>query len=135
MTRFVPEVLRSEPRFRLLFLGQLGSLIGDRVMLLALPFAVLSIDGSAGAVALVAAAQALPFLVLSLAGGVISDRGERRRVMIASDVLRAAVQAIAAVLLLAGAAHPASLAVLAAIYGAGSAFFEPAMTGLIPQTI
>jgi hypothetical protein len=37
---FIPDVLRTEAQFRLLFAGQVLSLIGDRVMLVALPFAV-----------------------------------------------------------------------------------------------
>ena len=73
--------------------GQVLSLIGDRVMLVALPFAVLEAGGSIEAVGLVVAAQLVPFLVFALAGGVISDRGDRRRVLIASDVARLVVQA------------------------------------------
>jgi hypothetical protein len=41
----VPDVLRTEPQFRLLFAGQVLSLVGDRVMLVALPFAVLESGG------------------------------------------------------------------------------------------
>ena len=89
----VPEVLRTEAQFRLLFAGQVLSLVGDRVMLVALPFAVLEAGGSIEAVGLVVAAQLVPFLVFALAGGVISDRGDRRRVLIASDVARLIVQA------------------------------------------
>jgi predicted MFS family arabinose efflux permease len=133
--RLVPAVLREEPRFRLLFLGQLFSLVGDRIMLVVLPFAVLSAGGDTGDVGLVAAAQTVPFLVLALAGGVIADRGDRRRVMIASDVVRMLVQALAAVLLLTGQARPWHLAACAAVYGSADAFFSPAMTGLLPQTL
>jgi hypothetical protein len=68
--RLVPEVLRSEPQFRLLFAGQVLSLIGDRVMLVALPFAVLEAGGDLEAVGLVVAAELAPFLVFALVGGV-----------------------------------------------------------------
>jgi len=135
IARLVPEVLRTEPRFRLLFVGQLLSLVGDRVMLVTLPFAVLFAGGDTSDVGLVAAAQTVPFLVLALAGGVIADRGDRRRVMIASDAVRLAVQASAGVLLLAGEARPWHLALLAIAYGSADAFFSPAMTGLLPQTL
>lgn len=133
--RLVPAVLREEPRFRLLFAGQLLSLVGDRVMLVVLPFAVLSAGGDTADVGLVAAAQTVPFLVLALAGGVVADRGDRRRVMIASDAVRMVVQAIAAVLLLSGTAEPWHLALCAVAYGSADAFFSPAMTGLLPQTL
>ncbi|HEX6744348.1 MAG TPA: MFS transporter, partial [Solirubrobacteraceae bacterium] len=131
----VPEVLRTEAQFRLLFAGQVLSLVGDRVMLVALPFAVLEAGGSIEAVGLVVTAQLLPFLVFALAGGVISDRGDRRRVLIASDLARLIVQGVGGVLLVADAASPLSLGVLAALYGTADAFFQPAFTGLLPQTV
>ena len=131
----VPEVLRTEAQFRLLFAGQVLSLVGDRVMLVALPFAVLEAGGSIEAVGLVVTAQLVPFLVFALAGGVISDRGDRRRVLIASDVARLIVQGVGGVLLVADAASPLTLGVLAALYGTADAFFQPAFTGLLPQTV
>ena len=131
----VPEVLRTEAQFRLLFAGQVLSLIGDKVMFVALPFAVLESGGSVSAVGLVVAAQLVPFLVFALVGGVIADRGDRRRVLVASDVARLAVQAVGGVLLVADAASPVTLGILAALYGCADAFFQPAFTGLLPQTV
>ena len=135
MAALVPEVLRTEAQFRLLFAGQVLSLVGDRVMLVALPFAVLEAGGSIEAVGLVVTAQLVPFLVFALAGGVISDRGDRRRVLIASDLARLIVQGVGGVLLVADAASPLTLGVLAALYGTADAFFQPAFTGLLPQTV
>lgn len=131
----VPEVLRTEAQFRLLFAGQVLSLVGDKVMFVALPFAVLEAGGSVSAVGLVVAAQLVPFLVFALVGGVIADRGDRRRVLVASDVARLVVQAVGGVLLVADAASPFTLGVLAALYGTADAFFQPAFTGLLPQTV
>jgi MFS family permease len=133
--RLVPEVLVTEPQFRLLFAGQVLSLIGDRVMLVALPFAVLEAGGSLESVGLVVAAELVPFLLFALVGGVLADRSDRRRVLIASDAARLAIQAAGGALLLAGAATPALLGVLAALYGTADAFFQPAFTGLLPQTV
>jgi MFS family permease len=133
--RLVPEVLRTEPQFRLLFGGQVLSLVGDRVMLVALPFAVLEAGGGTEAVGLVVAAQLVPFLVFAVIGGVLSDRGDRRRVLITSDLARLVVQGTAGALLVAGRATPLSLGVLAALYGTAEAFFQPAFTGLLPQTV
>ena len=104
-------------------------------MLVALPFAVLEAGGSIQAVGLVVAAQLVPFLVFALAGGVISDRGDRRRVLVASDLARLVVQAVGGILLVTGAATPLMLGVLAAFYGTADAFFQPAFTGLLPQTV
>jgi MFS family permease len=133
--RFVPEVLVTEPQFRLLFAGQVLSLIGDRVMLVALPFAVLEAGGGLEAVGLVVAAELVPFLIFALVGGVLADRSDRRRVLIASDAARLVIQAVGGALLLTGVATPVLLGALAALYGTADAFFQPAFTGLLPQTV
>lgn len=130
----LPEVLREEPRYRLLFAGQVLSVIGDRITFIALPFAVLAI-GDLGDLALVTAALSLPFLVVAIPGGTIADRFGRRETMLAADLGRALVQAVMAVLLLSGAAEIWMLAVLAALFGICESLFGPAMVGLIPQTV
>jgi MFS family permease len=128
-------VLRDEPQYRLLFSGQVLSIIGDRVTSIVLPFAVLSVGGRVGDVAIVSAAQFLPFAVLALPAGVWADRLDRKKILIASDAVRFVTQLTAAVLLLSGHAGVATLAVLAAVYGAADAFFAPAFTGLLPGTV
>jgi predicted MFS family arabinose efflux permease len=131
----VPAVLREEPQFRLLFAGQLLSVLGDRVTMLVLPFAVLGVGGGAAGVVVVSVAQFLPFVVLALPAGVLADRLDRRRIMIASDVVRFAVQLAAGVALLTGHGSVPLLVVLAAVFGAADAFFQPAITGLLPATV
>ncbi len=84
---------------------------------------------------IVLAAQALPLAALALVGGVWADRLRRERVMVASDLVRAAFQSIAAALLLTGTARIWRLAVLAALHGAAEAFFRPAAGGLLPQIV
>jgi MFS family permease len=135
MERVIPEVLRSEPQFRLLFTGQLLSILGDRMMLVALPFAVLRSGGGTGAIGLVVAAQLVPFLLFALVGGALSDRSDRRQILIRSDLGRMAVQACVGGLLVAGAATPLVLGALVVLYGTAEAFFQPAFTGLLPQTV
>jgi MFS family permease len=124
-----------ERQFRLLFIGQSVSILGDAMSGVALAFAVLEIDGSASELGLVLAAGALPFLVFLLVGGVVADRLPRRGVMLTADVVRMATQATMAVLLIAGVAEVWELAALQALRGTASAFFGPASTGLIPQTV
>lgn len=131
----LPRVLRVEGQFRLLFLGQALSVVGDRITQVVLPFAVLSIGGSATDVGLVVGAGFVPFIVLSLVGGVVADRVERRRVLLASDLVRLATQATAGTLLVTGAAQVWHLAALMAVFGAADAFFSPASTGMLPLTI
>ncbi|RPE36782.1 MFS transporter [Kitasatospora cineracea] len=135
MGALIPEVLRTERRFARLFVGQSLSVLGDRVSFVALPFAVLSIGGSAADVGLVTAAGLLPLLVFTLAGGVWADRMPRQWIMLASDLLRCAVQTAAAVLLLTGTARVGLLALLMAVFGVADAFFLPASTGLLPLLV
>jgi len=125
-----------ERRFRLLWLGQATSTLGDGLVPVALAFAVIqTLDGSPTDLGLVLAAQSLPLVVFVLAGGVWADRLPRQMVMLASDLVRCVVQATIAVLLLSGRAELWQLIVLVAIYGTAQAFFQPAATGLVPATI
>lgn len=121
--------------FRLLFLGRLTSLAGSAIAPIALAFAVLDITGSATDLGLVLAAGMVPQIVLFLFGGVIADRFRRNRVMVVADVIDAAVQLVAAALVLDGAAEIWHLAVLNGVRGAAAAFFFPAAQGLTPQTV
>ncbi|MGO9490037.1 MAG: MFS transporter [Solirubrobacteraceae bacterium] len=130
--RFGPLRNRS---FRLLFVGQGVSAVGDGIAPVALSFAVLDLTGSVGDLGLVLAAQSLPLLMFVLLGGVWSDRVSRRSVMLYSDLARAGVQGASAALLLTGTARVWQLAALQAVYGTGRAFFGPAATGLVPETV
>ena len=126
----------KERQFRLLWLGQATSTLGDGLVPVALAFAVIkSLDRGPTALGIVLAAQSLPLVAFVLAGGVWADRLPRQMVMLVSDVIRALVQAALAYLLLSGAAEVWHLAVLMAIYGTAQAFFQPAATGLVPATI
>ena len=107
----LPASLREPGPFRLLFWGQALSVIGDRITPVAIAFAVLGL-GSATDLGLVLAAGGVPFALFGLAGGVWSDRVGRRRVMLASDILRALSQALVATLLLTGNAEVWMLAAL-----------------------
>jgi len=131
----VPAVLRDEPQYRRLFGSQILSILGDRVTGVVLPFAVLSVGGGVGQVALVSAAQFAPFAVLALPAGVWADRWYRKRILIWSDLVRLCTQLAAGVLLVTGQAQVVHLALLAAVYGAADAFFAPAFTGLLPSTV
>ncbi|HET8820834.1 MAG TPA: MFS transporter, partial [Thermoleophilaceae bacterium] len=73
--------------FRLLFAGQGISVLGDRMVAVALAFAVLELGGSASEVGLVLAASWTPLVLTVLAGGVVADRTSRRAVMVAADLV------------------------------------------------
>jgi MFS family permease len=127
-------VLR-ERRFRLFFAGQTVSVLGDGMVGVALAFAVLGLTGSAADLGVVLAARAIPLVAFLLIGGVVADRLSRRTVMLVADVARCVSQGAIAVLLIAGHAEIWSLAALSAVSGMGSAFFDPASTGLMPALV
>lgn len=128
-------VLRGR-EFRLLFAGQAVSALGDRLVIVALPFAVLSIPGAGlSGVGLVLGASALSLGLFVLVGGVVADRLPRQLTMLASDAVRAAAQGLSALLLLSGSATVPRLVLLQAVYGAAEAFFRPALLGLVPQVV
>ncbi len=127
-------VLR-EREFRLLFLGQTASLVGDGVVPVALSFAVLNLTGSVADLGFVLAARSAPLAAFMLVGGVVADRLPRRAVMIGADVTRFVSQGVLAALLLSGHAQLWQLIVLQAAHGTGSAFFMPAVTGLIAESV
>lgn len=121
--------------FRLLWIGQTVSTAGNALVLIGVAFAILHIGGNAVDIGTVTAIQTVVRVIFILAGGVWADRLRRQFVMLASDVLRAAVQVALAVLLITGHCKIWEIAVGAAIYGAATAFFGPASTGLIPETV
>jgi MFS family permease len=126
----------EERPFRLLWLGRTSSALGDALIPVALAFAVIEqLDGSAGDLGLVLAAFSLTRVGFTLIGGVWADRLQRRLVMLVCDAIRAAVEVFTFSMLLAGAMELWMFAVTAALFGAASAFFGPASTGLIAETV
>jgi MFS family permease len=120
--------------FRLLLAGQSASTLGDRIVLVALALYVTEI-GSPSDVGIVLAAHALPLVGFLLIGGVWADRLPRHRVMLATDLIRFALHALLAVLIVTGHVEIWAIAVIEALFGTAEAFFRPAYTGLVPQTV
>lgn len=121
--------------FRLLWTGTTLSLLGDGVLLVALAWQAYQLSNSPAAMSLVGVALTVPQLVLVLVAGVISDRVERRRVMLAADGVRAVCLAALAVLSLTGDIRLWHMIAFAAVYGAASAFFMPAFESLVPSLV
>jgi MFS family permease len=121
--------------FRLLLGCDIISIAGTAVAVVAIPFAVLAIGGSASDVGYVSVAALLPMIAFLLLGGVVADRLPRHRVMMAADALQCLAQAASAAIVLAGVARIWELAALAALRGLGMGFFYPAVQGLLPQTV
>jgi MFS family permease len=125
----------GEADFRPLLLGASISSLGDKLVPVALAFAVLRLDASPAALGFVLASAMVPMVALLVVGGVWGDRLPRRQVMVVCDVVRAAAQGLSGILLVTGAAHVWELAVLQAVYGAATAFFTPASQALVQEAV
>jgi MFS family permease len=128
------RVLR-EPSYRRLFLGRTASLIGDGITPIALAFAILDLTGSATDLGIVLALHGVVLIALVLVGGVIADRISPRRAMLGADFTRTISMGLIAVLLLTDAAEIWQLALLYAVDGGATAFFNPASNALVPQIV
>jgi hypothetical protein len=120
--------------FRLLLCGQAASTIGDRIVFVALALYVTEL-GSPSDVGIVLAAHAVPLVGFLLIGGVWADRLPRHKVMVATDLIRFALHALLAALIFTGTVEIWHIALIEAGFGTAEAFFRPAYTGLVPQTV
>jgi MFS family permease len=127
------ELLRRNRDFRLLWLGQVVSQLGDWFNTVALYTLVLEMTGSGRAVGLVLVARFLPSVVLGPLSGVVADRFNRRTVMIVSDVLRAVV--VLGFLFVRRPEHLWLIYALTVVQLALSTFFEPARSAAIPSVV
>jgi len=121
--------------FRLLWTGMVVSLLGDGVLLVALAWQVYSLSDTPTALATVGFAMTLPQVVLLLVGGVVSDRFDRRRVMVATDVVRALVIGVLGILAVTGALTIGAIIALVVVYGGATAFFGPAFDAIVPDVV
>ncbi|HWS32975.1 MAG TPA: MFS transporter, partial [Actinoplanes sp.] len=117
---------------RNLLAGFYTSLFGSQMTIVGLTFAVLASGHGAAGIGLVLAASRIPVVAFVLFAGVLADRLPRRTVMLTTDAVRAASQAVLAVWLFTGDVPLIVLMSFAAVDGLGNAFFRPALTGLVP---
>lgn len=124
-----------ERDYALLTMGLTISLIGDGIYMVAIAWQALDLTDSPSTLALVGLVWSASVAFCAVAGGVISDRVERRRVMIGADLLRAASIGLLAGLAIADQLQVWQMLALVATFGAGDAFFGPAMSGLVPELL
>jgi DHA3 family tetracycline resistance protein-like MFS transporter len=121
--------------FALLWSAATVSLVGDGIYLVAVAWQTYEISNLPTALSLVGAAMALPQLVFLLVGGALSDRLERRRLMILADLLRAIAIGAIGLAAIAGTLELWHLFVLVGFYAMGTALFQPAAAALVPEIV
>jgi MFS family permease len=121
--------------FRLLWSGLTISLLGDGFYLVAIAWQVYELSDAPTALALVGVCLTVPQIALVLVGGAITDRIERRRVLLTADVLRGLAVGAVGALAVSGHLQLWHLFVLAAVFGVGSALFGPAFSAIVPELV
>jgi Major Facilitator Superfamily len=122
--------------FRLLTWATLVSVLGDGLMRVALPLQVLAITANDPlAIGMVGFAWTLGHVVSLPVGGLVSDRSERRTVMIVSDVVRAAAIGTIGALGALGVLRLWHVVALGAVFGFANGFFNPASRSLVPDLL
>lgn len=127
--------LIRQRNFRLLWIGEGVSLLGDQFYLIAMPWLVLQLTGSALAMGTVLALAGIPRALFMLVGGALTDRFSPRSVMLASNLIRMILVGLLAVLVLNGAVVLWMLYAFALLFGLGDAFFYPAQTAIVPKLV
>ncbi|HEX6968975.1 MAG TPA: MFS transporter, partial [Micromonosporaceae bacterium] len=123
------------PSFRLLWLGQALSLLGDGFSYIAFSWMTLSLTQSTLALGYVLALQAIPRALLTLVGGSLSDKWSTRTLMMFSSWARAVVMIAVAVMGATGTLTIWMLGAAAAVFGAVDAFFQPARASILPSVV
>lgn len=124
-----------ERDFALLWAGTLVSLLGDGIFLVALPFAVLDLGGGAGDLSLFGVFWQVGLVAFLLLGGIVADRYDKRRQLLASEVVRLLAVGTMAGLSLGGVLEIWHLWLLAFVFGAGEGFAAPATGTIVPELV
>jgi len=123
------------PRFRLLWVSEAVSVVGDQFQYIALAWLVISLTGSGLALGAVLIAVAVPRAILIVPFGVLADRRPARGLMVAAHVTRGVIVGAIAALAVTGAASVPALMVLGALFGVADAVYMPAQQAFLPRTV
>jgi MFS family permease len=121
--------------FALLWTGMAISMVGDGVYVVAIAWQVYEISNRPSALALVGVAWSLPQVLLMLLSGALADRFNRRRLMIAGDLIRCAAIATIGTLSITGRLTVPLVVGLVVVYGVGQAIFQPSFSAIVPTIV
>jgi MFS family permease len=121
--------------FRMLWIGQGTSMLGDQFFMIALPWLVLKLTDDPLALGTILALIGIPRALFMLLGGAVSDRYTARAVMLVSDALRLLLTILLTIMILTGWMELWALYLIAFLFGAISGFFSPASGAIMPLLI
>ena len=125
----------SVPNFRRYYGGQAISMIGTWMQMTAQAWLVLSLTHSSTALGGIVALQTLPVLLLAPYGGVVADRVDKRKLMIALQTLMGIQALVLGVLTVTGEVEVWQIGVLAVILGLNNAFESPARQSFMLEMV
>ena len=125
----------SVPNYRRYYGGQAISLTGTWMQMTAQAWLVLTLTHSSTALGAIIALQTLPVLLLTPYGGVIADRGDKRRIMVVLQSAMAVQALVLGVLTIAGAVRVWEIGVLAVVLGVNNAFENPARQSFMLELV
>jgi MFS family permease len=127
--------LRRNRGFRMLWTGQLLSDTGSQMSLIAYPLLILALTGSPVLAGVVGTAREATLIILQLPAGALSDRFDRRRTMIACDIVRAVLLALLGILVAVHLAPWPVVLVVGLVEGAAAGLFDPSATAALPAIV
>ncbi|MGH7692081.1 MAG: MFS transporter [Candidatus Dormibacteria bacterium] len=124
-----------ERDFRLLWSGNLVSLLGDGIFTVALALEALAVDHRPTGLAFVLACRTVPSIAFAIVGGVVVDRISRRTAMLLADLARGIAVAVVAVLVVSHLISLWQLIAMAIVFGVADSFGEPAFLAVVPEIV
>lgn len=124
-----------ERDFALVFAGTTVSALGDGLYYVALVWQTYELSNAPTAMSVVGVAATLPQLVFLLVGGALSDRMDKRRLMVAADLVRGLSIGAIGLLSISGVLELWMLVALVGVYAVGTSLFTPAATALLPAIL
>jgi MFS family permease len=121
--------------FAVLWAGMTTSLIGDFIFLIAYPWQTYQLTNNPATLGWISALYWAPTVAFVIAGGVLTDRVERRWLMIAADLIRGLATGVGAVLAITHHLTLLELGAVVAAGGLGQALFAPAFGSIVPEIV
>lgn len=121
--------------YRLLWVSNAASAVGTGMTVTAIPLVAAVGSHSEMALGVIAAAGIAPGLLFAVPAGVLTDRYDRRRLLVGADLLRAVVMGLALIVLATDLAGAAVLALITFLVGVGETVFVSASQALVPSVV
>ncbi|HEX9879691.1 MAG TPA: MFS transporter [Candidatus Binatia bacterium] len=121
--------------FRLLWLGQLVSTMGDQMQTVAIGWHIFILTDSSLQVGLVGLSRVIPFLLLSFIGGAMADRVSRKRLILCTQSVLMLTTVSLTAATVTGLVTPGFIYIVSVISGAATAFDGPARQSILPNLV